>query len=93
MIDKELTTDNNIQALGIESEIQETISISLVICTRNRAQFLPNHLASLAAIQSSILWEIIFVDNNSSDDTANVLARFAQQSAIPVSIVHEKITG
>lgn len=67
--------------------------ISLVICTRNRAQFLPKHLASLAEIQSPIAWEIIFVDNISSDETLKLLAEFSQVSKVPVTIISEKKIG
>lgn len=67
--------------------------ISLVICTRNRAAFLPQHLASLAAIKTSLSWQIVFVDNNSTDDTSLLLKSFAQQSAMPVKIVHEQRIG
>lgn len=67
--------------------------ISLVVCTRNRAAFLPQHLASLNAIQSSLAWEIVFVNNNSTDDTAKLLAEFAQQSTVPVTIVNEQVPG
>ncbi len=79
--------------LTVESNIEQAVLVSLVVCTRNRAPFLPPHLAALSAIKSEILWEIIFVDNNSSDDTASLLAEFAKQSSVPVSIVHEKIPG
>lgn len=67
--------------------------LSLVVCTRNRAAFLPQHLASLSTIQTDLPWEIVFVDNNSSDETPSLLLNFAENSSVPVSIVHEKIAG
>lgn len=81
------------QTLSTQQKTEKSVLISLVICTRNRAQFLPQHLASLAHIQSSVPWEIIFVDNNSNDDTAQLLAQFAQQSATPVTVIKEDIIG
>lgn len=77
----------------IKNNIKETKLISLIICTRNRAEFLPQHLASLMAIKTCLLWEIIFVDNNSTDDTPKLIAQFAEQANVPVSIVHEKNVG
>lgn len=93
MIDQQLTIDKHLQHGVAEGKSEDAILISLVICTRNRAQFLRPHLASLAAIQSSIRWEIIFIDNNSSDDTTSLLTQFAQQSTIPVSVLHEEMIG
>lgn len=81
------------QVLNIENKSEQTILLSLVICTRNRAMFLPQHFESLMAIKTDIAWEIIFVDNNSTDETPILLAEFAAKSSIPVTVVHEKITG
>ena len=67
--------------------------LSLVVCTRNRAQFLPQHLASLKMIKTDLPWEIVFVDNNSSDETLDLLVSFAKKSSVPVTVVHEKIAG
>lgn len=92
-MDETVLKHSNIQALSIAEKSNETILVSLVICTRNRAEFLPQHFESLAAIKTNLPWEIIFVNNNSSDDTPKLLAQFAKQSIVPVSIVHEKITG
>lgn len=93
MTDNQLFADREIECGNVDSKNEHAVLVSLVVCTRNRAPFLPQHLVALAAIKSEILWDIIFVDNNSSDDTASLLAQFAQQSTVQVSIVHEKIAG
>lgn len=93
MVHNTLTTQHRNQSKIKQDQSQAEVLVSLVICTRNRAQFLPSHLASLAEITSTLAWEIIFVDNNSTDDTALVLAQFANQSAIPVSVLHENALG
>jgi glycosyltransferase involved in cell wall biosynthesis len=67
--------------------------VSLVICTRNRARQLSRCLDAVAAISTRIPWELIIVDNGSSDDTARVCAEFATAAAFPVSTVHEAIPG
>lgn len=51
------------------------IDISIVLCTYNRASSLAAVLESLAALQTAddLSHEILVVDNNSSDNTANVI--------------------
>ncbi|MGD9602575.1 MAG: glycosyltransferase [Gammaproteobacteria bacterium] len=48
---------------------------SIVVCTYNRAASLRDTLAALAALQSppDCAWEVLVVDNNSRDDTAQVV--------------------
>ena len=50
-----------------------TVAISVVIPTRNRAHLLPDCLASLAAQVVSVPFEVIVVDNASTDDTGAVV--------------------
>lgn len=47
--------------------------VSIVICTRNRAPFLSGTLRALAAIRSKYQWEVLMVDNASTDDTKAVV--------------------
>lgn len=45
--------------------------VSVIVCTYNRADMLPGCLASLACQTApSKSFEVITVDNNSSDDTS-----------------------
>jgi glycosyltransferase involved in cell wall biosynthesis len=69
------------------------ISISLVICTRNRAQQLNTCLAYIAALNTSTPWELIVVDNGSSDGTSHVLREFARSASFPVIILSEPVPG
>jgi len=69
------------------------ISISIVICTRNRAQQLNTCLAYIAALNTSIAWELIIVDNGSSDNTSCVLREFARSASFPVIILNEPVPG
>jgi glycosyltransferase involved in cell wall biosynthesis len=51
--------------------------LSLLICTYNRADLLPHCLLALAGQQApGISWELIVVDNNSTDNTATVIDAF-----------------
>lgn len=55
--------------------------ISVIICTHNRCQSLPKTLSSIAASQlpSSIEWEVLVVDNNSRDQTREVVEDFCHR--------------
>jgi len=47
--------------------------ISIVICTRNRGDRLAGTLRSLEAIETKVVWEVLLVDNASTDDTAEII--------------------
>ena len=56
--------------------------VSVVLCTRNRAALLKQALASLTALQTEgFTYEIVVVDNGSTDDTATVVRATPSQSA------------
>ena len=48
--------------------------LSIVICTRNRADQLRGTLDSLVAMTTARTWEAILIDNASTDGTADVIA-------------------
>ncbi|MDQ6781073.1 MAG: glycosyltransferase [Candidatus Eremiobacteraeota bacterium] len=52
---------------------------SVVIATRNRAALLDNCLASLQRQSAGSSFEVVVVDNGSTDATSEVIARHAQQ--------------
>jgi glycosyltransferase involved in cell wall biosynthesis len=49
------------------------IAASVIVCTRNRAHYLRDSLGALAAQQCDAPFEVIVIDNGSTDDTAHVL--------------------
>ena len=49
------------------------VDLSIIICTRDRANSLDGTLRSIAAIRSERSWEAIILDNGSTDDTAAVI--------------------
>ncbi|MBW3540797.1 MAG: glycosyltransferase [Planctomycetes bacterium] len=69
--------------------------ISVVVCTRNRAASLRNALKSLIALETAraFQFEIVVVDNGSTDETAAVVASVARSSAVPISCVDEPRRG
>jgi len=59
---------------------------SVIIATYNRARLLRQTLASLGTqvLPAGLDWEIVVVDNNSKDDTREVVDSCARQSGIPM---------
>jgi glycosyltransferase involved in cell wall biosynthesis len=66
---------------------------SLVLCTRNRAAFLPTALDACARMVSSRRWELVIVNNGSTDETANVIDDFIAKGLIDVRVVFESQPG
>jgi glycosyltransferase involved in cell wall biosynthesis len=68
--------------------------VSIIICTRNRADNLRQTLESLDSIDvpAGLRPEILVVDNGSTDDTAEVLQR-RKASTIPIRRVFEPVPG
>src|SRR5262245_59912347 len=58
----------------------EACDVSVVISTYNRADRLPVALDALLSQQTNVAYEIIVVDNNSTDSTAAVLASAIKRS-------------
>lgn len=58
-----------------------TLNITVLLCTCNRAQSLVTTLESIAASQlpDSVSWEVLVVDNNSTDQTRDVIRSFSQR--------------
>src|SRR5260221_1744390 len=69
------------------------VDLSLLICTRNRAGQLAQTLKRVAAIQSQLKWELVVVDNGSTDRTSAVLGEFAATFDHPVQMINQQGRG
>ena len=72
------------------------LGVSVVICCHNSAKELPQTLAHLAAqqVQGEIPWEVIIVDNASTDGTSQVaLASWTKDAPTALRVVHEPRLG
>ena len=69
------------------------IEVSVLISTYNRAPRLRTALAALLAQTGDVRCEVIVVDNNSSDDTAGVVAQMAASSPDRIRYVFEGRQG
>ncbi|MEW5977997.1 MAG: glycosyltransferase family A protein [Acidobacteriota bacterium] len=69
------------------------MDISLIIPTHNRSRQLRETLRSVARIRYRGPWELIVVDNASTDDTARVIRDFVRDSHLNVCQAHESQRG
>ena len=71
------------------------MDISIIICSYNRAHNLPEcfeHLLKLEGMDA-VQWEIILVDNNSTDDTQSVSVRYDETSSLNIRYIFEGQQG
>ena len=66
---------------------------SIVIATYNRAADLRETLKSLAGLHADGPWEVIVVDNNSPDDTRQVVLDAAPSFPVPLRYLFEREQG
>jgi glucosyl-dolichyl phosphate glucuronosyltransferase len=66
---------------------------TVVISTYNRSASLADTLAALARTRTSHPWEVLVVDNNSTDDTAAVVRRLAGDYPVALRYIHEPTPG
>ncbi len=68
-------------------------SISLVVCTRNRGHYLLDALRSYEMVSTNLNWELVIVDNGSSDSTSTVLSEFLSRTSIQAQVISEPQAG
>lgn len=69
------------------------MNVSVVIPTFNGAAELPETLASLASLSTGYEWEVIVVDNNSTDATREVVQSAARTFPVPLTYLFEREQG
>jgi glycosyltransferase involved in cell wall biosynthesis len=66
-------------------------SLSIIVCTRNRTTKLARCLEALLAMKvEGVRWEVICVDNASTDATKETIETFAKNSHVPIRYVYER---
>jgi len=68
-------------------------AVSLLFCTRNRAEQLKACLEHIARLIVSCSWELVIVDNGSIDDTGRILSEYAAMAPFPTVILYEGRAG
>ena len=69
------------------------MKFSVIIATYNRAEELVKTLESLKGLETTEPWEVIIVDNNSSDNTRDVVLERVDSFPVPLRYVMEKEQG
>ena len=69
------------------------MDISLIICTRDRCQQLARCLESVRRITFDRPWELIIVDNGSTDETAEVVREFIKTADVRAISLFEPTPG
>jgi len=69
------------------------IPASIIISTRNRAPQLSRTLKSYEALRASEGWELVVVDNGSTDSTPDVLERAEASQELPITRLREPKPG
>jgi len=67
--------------------------ITVAVCCYNAARYLTKLIENLAALECPIPFEILIIDNNSSDNTKEIVQNFASNFHIPTRYVFEKEQG
>lgn len=64
-----------------DTQSRETLDITVILCTYNRCEDLAGALQSVATSQvaDSVTWEVLVVDNNSTDQTRDVVEDFSRR--------------
>jgi|GEM_PF-4459778 len=64
-------------------QVNDAIDLSVLFCTRNRAQSLKATINDvLAADRTGLVVEVVVIDNDSSDETPQVAASFTGRIAL-----------
>src|ERR1051326_3708038 len=82
--------DNDAHARGMRTEM---LNASVIVTTHNRATLLANTLASVARSTYRGAWDVIVVDNNSTDSTYQVIAEAQRTFPVPLRYVAETRPG
>jgi len=74
-------------------EGQCIVELTVAICTFNRAARMPVLIRSLCAQRVDVPWEILVIDNNSTDNTRGTLESLMKESGGRLRVVSEPAQG
>lgn len=69
------------------------MKVSLIVCTRNRASQLSDSLKTINRLICPFQWELIIVDNGSSDNTRAIIGQFQKSFPGKNLIIDEPLPG
>ena len=79
--------------LGLDERGRNELDLSVIVCTRDRASSLNRFLlsATLLEIPPETIWELLIVDNGSTDNTAEIVNSF--EDRLPVKRLWQPEAG
>jgi lipopolysaccharide biosynthesis glycosyltransferase/glycosyltransferase involved in cell wall biosynthesis len=75
------------------NDLGELIDISLIVATRNRAKQLAGCLQAICKLAFDGAWEVIVVDNGSTDETSSIIERARSTMPAPLIALFEPERG
>lgn len=71
------------------------LDMTVIMPTHNRAELLRGALESLAVLETGgkFRYEVVVIDNASTDETPEIIAEAAQSAAVPIRGIHEPRPG
>src|SRR5678815_4898193 len=71
------------------------MELSVIVCTFNRCRLLEGNLVALSRqqLRPGTEWEVVVVDNNCTDNTAEIVARMAEEFPTTLRRVEEAKQG
>ncbi len=78
---------------AVQSPSPAKLQFTVAICTRNRSSELIRTLDAIEQQRASLPWEILVIDNNSTDGTRTLLEQRAERSPVPLRVEHEERLG
>lgn len=70
-----------------ESNTADTLELTVILTAHNRADLIDDTLTSLAEQHWDGTWDILIVDNDSTDDTPEILQRWTDKMPVPTRIL------
>ena len=61
--------------------MRRQVEVSVIISTRNRAAYLPDCIRSLAGQDTKAEFEVVLIDNGSSDGTAQIMSEWCEKDS------------
>ena len=85
--------DRNQRSSNLRSYTSSEVDVSLIICTRDGCHRLARCLEAVRHITFNRPWELIIVDNGSTDDTAAVVRKFIKTTNVRAIYLFEPTPG
>lgn len=83
------------QEFVVKQEVTTPCDLTVIICSYNRSKLLAQCLDRLMnqKVSEDVTWEVLVVNNNSTDDTEKIVNEYIERQVLPLRYVVEKKQG